>query len=94
MRHFRRFGFIYILILMFFGSWFGQYVAMVNVAGPFKPDEFWAATFENWQSEFLQLFVQALGMYVVADFIFRKADEDMKRIERKIDVLLGERHGK
>lgn len=100
MKHFKRFGFLYILFLLFVGSWVGQWWAMANEAGPFTWVAFWAATFENWQSEFLQLLVQAIGMHVLAHLMFSKSTEDLHRIEKKIDrllkvdlVLKGNRHG-
>lgn len=100
MTHFRRFGFLYILLFLFLGSWIGQFYTQMEVVmldarehgDVFYWSEFWpqffAATFENWQSEFLQLLVQALGMYVLAQAVFQKSEEDMRRIERKIDRLL------
>jgi hypothetical protein len=45
---------------MFLASWWGQFLAMLAEPGRFVPAEFWEATFENWQSEFFQLFFQAI----------------------------------
>lgn len=99
-QHFRWYGFLYFLLAAFLLSWTGQLVtqviAFVNEArdhgqqptwGDFWP-EFFASTFENWQSEFLQLLVQALGMVVLATYIFRRSEADKHRMERKIDRLL------
>lgn len=76
--HFRRYGFFYILVVAFLASWFGQLVNQWEEIQIFGWSEFWSATFENWQSEFLQLAVQALGMVMLKDKIFRVADEKGK----------------
>lgn len=89
-----------ILFGLFLGSWlaqFGSQVAEVaNQAAEhgsqFQWSEFWpqffTATFENWQSEFLQLFTfVVLSKY----FLFRdspQSREGSDRIESKIDKLL------
>ena len=52
MNHLRRWGAVWVLVALFVGSWVGQMVTMVPETGWL---EFWAATFENWQSEWLQL---------------------------------------
>ena len=88
MNHLRWYGFLYFLGAIFVLSWIGQFVAMQMEKGPFAWAEFWAATFENWQSEFLQLGIQALGMVVLSHLIFKKSTEEMDRIEKKIDLLL------
>ncbi|HJS81526.1 MAG TPA: hypothetical protein VJ742_01690 [Nitrososphaera sp.] len=73
--HFRRYGFFYLLIVAFLFSWGGQlYTSWEDIQGQ-GWDYFWSATFENWQSEFLQLAVQALGMVMFKDYIFSKANE-------------------
>jgi hypothetical protein len=97
----RRWGAVVILIILFLGSWTGQLITQATEAavqaqthgqpfqmGEFWP-EFWAATFENWQSEFLQLAVQC---FLIASFMQRymfRADysadkEDVDRILRAI----------
>jgi hypothetical protein len=71
-KHLRNWGAIWLLLLMFLGSWLGQFLAQLHeiradaqehgqafVWADFWP-QFWAATFENWQSEFLQLAIQGL----------------------------------
>lgn len=60
MKHLQRWGAVWILVVLFLGSWLGQYFTMMAESGPFTWSAFWAATFENWQSEFLQLAVQAV----------------------------------
>jgi hypothetical protein len=44
----KKYGLAIALGLMFLGSWLGQW--LTDTEG-----KFWNATFENWQSEFLQL---------------------------------------
>lgn len=76
-----------LLALMFAGSWLGQWLTHEEDLATF-----WNATFENWQSEFLQVFV-----FVVASkyLVYRGSpqskdgDDAMKaqldRIERRLD---------
>lgn len=72
MRHFRRWGAVWILVGLFLASWLGQFFAQVAQVraeaqthgerflwSDFWP-EFFAATAENWQSEFLQLAFQTV----------------------------------
>ncbi len=47
-------------------------------------DEFWSGTFENLQSEWTQLFVQAVFVVGFASFLFKKSKEDMDRLEEKV----------
>ena len=91
---------MYVLLALFLGSWLGQFVTMLIEAGnearahgegfsmaDFWP-QFWASTFENWQSEWLQLFVQG-GLLLGMKHVLFKADaEDTERIEAKLDALL------
>jgi hypothetical protein len=102
MKHFRQWGAVWILALMFLGSWIGQFFAQLDEVtqeakvhgeaflwADFWP-QFWSATFENWQSEFLQLaFQTVLIASVFQRFVFRadfSADkEDVERILRAIE---------
>lgn len=103
--HARRWGAVYLLALMFLGSWLAQLVSQAaEVARDAKThgetfmwSDFWpqffAATFENWQSEFLQLLVQSV---LIASFWQRyvfQADhsadkDDVDKIMKKLDRLL------
>lgn len=99
MRHLRRWGAVYILTVLFAGSWLGQ---LINQSieftstqqqhggsftwGEFLP-EFFASTFENWQSEWLQLVFQAVLLLGAKHLLFQADAEDLERIERKIDQL-------
>src|SRR5215213_11676311 len=70
--HLKRWGAAYLLLAFFLASWIGQFIFMLIEVGneaqqhgqSFSMSEcwpqFWSSTFENWQSEWLQLFVQAV----------------------------------
>ncbi|AZS12549.1 hypothetical protein HWB99_gp013 [Mycobacterium phage DrLupo] len=66
--HWRRWGFVWLLLFAFLVSWSLQLVAMLPEVSEKGWHEFWAATFENWQSEFLQLVVQAV---LIQSWLFR-----------------------
>jgi hypothetical protein len=93
-----------VLFLLFFVSWIGQFIfqwmEFVQTQVEHKQavqfmdfiPEFMAATFENWQSEFLQL----LTFVVLTTYLIHKgsheskdSDDEMKamitRIEKKLD---------
>lgn len=100
----RNYSLSIVLALLFLSSWVGQglnqWQEFVNHQeehnqpaefNDFMP-EFWSATFENWQSEFLQL----LSFVVLTSFLNHKgspeskdSDEQMQstlnRIERKVE---------
>lgn len=99
MRHLRRWGAVYVLVLLFAGSWLGQFVTQLShFRGeqaahdqPFIWSEFWssflASTFENWQSEWLQLVFQAILLLGAKHLIFKVDAEDLERIEAKLDRI-------
>ncbi|GGC05895.1 DUF6766 family protein [Cellulomonas carbonis] len=88
---------------LFLLSWAGQLVFQLveerNQAAQhgsaFEWAEFWpsflASTFENWQSEFLQLVWQAAGLAMFYFWGSSQSKEGDERIEAKIDRLLIER---
>jgi len=43
--------------------------------------EFWSSTFENWQSEWLQLFVQAVILLAMKHVLFKADAEDMEQVQ-------------
>lgn len=86
MDHFRRWGAAYIVFVLFAVSWIAQAITMSHLSS----SEFWAATFENWQSEWLQLTVQAVLLLGLKHIVFRVEAESMERIESKIDTLIKE----
>jgi hypothetical protein len=99
MTHLRRWGAVYVLLLLFIGSWAGQFVTQLaeyastqqahgqsfEWGGYFQ--EFFASTFENWQSEWLQLVFQAILLLGAKHLIFKVDAEDLERIEAKIDEV-------
>lgn len=87
LRHFQYWGALYILALLFLGSLLGQYVYQV-VIGREAFHQFMASTLENWQSEWIQLFVQALLIQGLGHFVYRKEKEDQEIIERKLDEIM------
>ena len=99
----RAYSFALITGLFFLLSWVGQFVAQLaqirneaqqhgeNFAwADFWPD-FFASTFENWQSEFLQLVWQAVGLAVLLYWGSSQSKESDERVEAKLDRLLEER---
>ena len=99
-KHFRRWGAVYLMFGLFLGSWFGQLIAQYCGLSQeaeqhnetFQWSQFWApffsATLENWQSEWLQLFVQGAVLLGMKHLIFKADAEDTEVIEGKIDRLL------
>lgn len=87
----RRWGAVYILTGLFAGSWLGQAITMQHTIQQDGWIEFWAATLENWQSEWLQLVFQAVLLLGAKHWLFQVDAEDLERIETKLDSLL-ERH--
>jgi hypothetical protein len=53
--------------------------------------QFFSSTFENWQSEFLQLVWQAAGLALFYFWGSSQSRESDDRLEAKIDALLKER---
>jgi hypothetical protein len=70
-QHIQRWGAVYILALLFAGSWAGQAIAMQPTIAEQGWTEFWAAIFENWQSEWLQLVFQAVLLLGAKHWLFR-----------------------
>ena len=89
----KRWGAIYVLLALFLASWGGQFIAMLIEVGnearqhgqsfsmsEFWP-QFWSATFENWQSEWLQLFVQGVVLLGLKHVLFKADAEDMEQVQ-------------
>jgi hypothetical protein len=89
----KRWGAAYLLFALFLASWIGQFIAMLIEIGnearqhgeafslsEFWP-QFWSATFENWQSEWLQLFVQAVVLLGMKHVLFKADAEDMEQVQ-------------
>src|SRR5215211_8401448 len=99
----KAYSFAIVTGLFFLLSWAGQFIAQViterNEAeqhgqsfewAQFFP-QFFAATFENWQSEFLQLVWQAAGLALLFFWGSSQSKESDERMEAKLDRLLEER---
>lgn len=102
--HLRRWGAVYILLGLWLGATLGQFYNQLDAVTqeaathgePFLWADFWprflASTFENWQSEFLQLAVQT---FLIASYMKHRwfnadasADQvDLDRVEGKVDEI-------
>ncbi|HET7822193.1 MAG TPA: DUF6766 family protein [Ornithinibacter sp.] len=99
----KAYGFGLVTAALFLLSWTGQFITqMMTVRAEAAqhqqafewPDflsQFFASTFENWQSEFLQLVWQAAGLSLLLFWGSSQSKESDERIEVKIDRLLEER---
>jgi hypothetical protein len=97
--HVRRWGAVYILLVLFLGSWLGQFFTELAEfrseqaahKEPFMWSDYFAtffsSTFENWQSEWLQLVFQAILLLGAKHLMFRVDAEDMERLEAKVDQI-------
>jgi hypothetical protein len=91
--HLRRWGAAYLLLALFLASWIGQFVTTIIEMGDearshgqsFQMAEFWpaflSATFENWQSEWLQLLVQAVVLLGMKHVLFKADAVDMEQVQ-------------
>jgi len=99
-RFFTAYSFGIVTGALFLLSWVGQLVFQLiderNEAAAhgtaFALVEFWpsflSSTFENWQSEFLQLVWQAAGLALFFFWGSSQSKEGDERVEAKIDRLL------
>jgi hypothetical protein len=91
--HLKRWGAAYLLFALFAASWCAQFIAMLIEVGnearqhgqafemsEFLP-QFWSATFENWQSEWLQLFVQAVILLGMKHVLFKADAADTEQMQ-------------
>lgn len=96
----KAYGFALVTGALFIISWLGQFFAQMVVVGneaqqhgqsfawsDFLP-QFFASTFENWQSEFLQLVWQAAGLALLLFWGSSQSREGEERVEAKLDILL------
>jgi hypothetical protein len=91
--HLKRWGAAYLLLALFLGAWGAQFISQMIEVGneaaqhgeEFQMSEFWpqffSATFENWQSEWLQLFVQAVILLGMKHVLFKADAEDTEQIQ-------------
>ncbi len=100
MRLLRWYGVIVVFLVMWVGSSFIYWSQLRDQVKQdaqehgqeYKEDEFrteyWAGYFENHQSEYAQLFFQALLIGALGAFLFKKEKEEVLRLDQKIDELL------
>lgn len=98
----RKWGALIVLLIFFFGSWGGQFINQLAVEKQQSQEhhqefrmedfwpQFWSSTFENWQSEWLQLFTQALLISGLSAYVFRKQDEEHYKTQLMIEDLHNE----
>jgi hypothetical protein len=85
-----------VLLALFLTSWAAHFVSMMVEVGnearqhgqafsmsEFLP-QFWSATFENWQSEWLQLLVQAVVLLGMKHLLFKADAEDMEQLQHDL----------
>jgi hypothetical protein len=99
----KAYSFALVTAAFFLFSWVGQFVTQAMVerneaeqhGEPFMWSDFYpqflASTFENWQSEFLQLIWQAAGLAFLLFWGSSQSRESDERLEAKLDALLEER---
>lgn len=83
-KHLQFWGVAYVLAILWIGSSVGQLIAMQDKIHQEGYDEFWATTFENWQSEFMQLFVQAVLLLALKHFWFKADAQDMEQVHNDL----------
>ena len=98
----KAYSFGFITAAFFPVSWAGQFIFQLMVqrneseqhGQPFSWSDylpqFLSSTFENWQSEFLQLVWQAAGLAMFSFWGSSQSKEGEDRVEAKIDRLLQE----
>jgi hypothetical protein len=99
----KAYGFALVTGALFLLSWMGQFFAQLATVrneaeqhgqpfewADFLP-QFLSSTFENWQSEFLQLIWQAAGLTLLLFWGSSQSRESDGRLEAKLDRLLLDR---
>lgn len=91
--HLQQWGAAYIMFLLFAASWVGQFIAQLIEVGnearehgqEFAMSEFWPkffmSTFENWQSEWLQLAFQAVVLLGMKHVLFKADAADTEQLQ-------------
>lgn len=95
-RFWKNYSLSIVLFLLFLFSWLGQFVSQwqefvenswthnqTPEFSQFLP-EFWSATFENWQSEFLQL----LTFVTLTSFLIHKGSPESKDTDERTQQSL------
>jgi hypothetical protein len=71
-----------VLIVLFLSSWFGQAMTAEGTTA-----EFLNATFENWQSEFLQILIFIWLSKHLLHIGSPQSKDGFDRLERKVDAI-------
>lgn len=92
-------GAVVILAILFFASWAGMFFTKLETVkldsrehhqqfqmSDYWP-QFWNSTFENWQSEWLQLAAQAILISGFSSYVFRKQNEQNYKTQVMIEEL-------
>lgn len=91
--HLQQWGAAYVMIFLFLASWAGQFIAQLIEVGndarahgqTFSMSEFWPhflqSTFENWQSEWLQLAFQAVVLLGMKHVMFKADAADTEELQ-------------
>jgi hypothetical protein len=91
--HFQQWGAAYLMFGLFLASWVGQFIAQLIEVGnearqhgeEFMMSEFWPqffkTTFENWQSEWLQLAFQAVILLGMKHVLFKADAADTEQMQ-------------
>jgi len=95
----KRWGAAYLLLALFLASWGAQFISMLIEVGnearqhgeafslsEFWP-QFWSSTFENWQSEWLQLLMQAVILLGMKHVLFKADAEDMEQVQHDLTEI-------
>lgn len=99
--HLSQWGATYILLALFLLSWYFQYLTQweefvqeqIAHGEPISLSlfliEFWRSTLENWQSEFLQLLVQAVlvASYIQGKIFRADYSADKEDVERILQAI-------
>lgn len=97
--HLRRWGAAYFLAALWLSSWAGHFITTIIEVGnearehgqEFAMSEvwpkFWFSTFENWQSEWLQLLVQAVLLLALKHWFFAADAEDMEQVQNDLQAI-------
>jgi hypothetical protein len=100
--HLRRWGAVYLLLALFVASWAGQFVTTLIEVGndarehgqAFAMSDVWPrflnATFENWQSEWLQLVLQAVVLLGMKHVLFKADAQDMEQVHLDLAEIKNE----
>jgi hypothetical protein len=79
-------------LALFLGSWVGHFVFQVVLSGE-NMEQFFSSTFENWQSEFLQLFFQMMLLKYLQHKGNPESRDTQEETDKKLDEILSQLKG-